>query len=154
MRHLRHTAKLNRNCGHRKAMLVNLACSLIEHDQIETTLIRAKELRRFVDRLVTKAKKGGEHQRRLVYADLKINTPSDKAQGKKAVLDKLFSDLAVRFANRDGGYTRILHMPHRVGDGAPMCLIQFVEAAAPKAAAEEAPKAEETAKAEEAPKAE
>ena len=60
MRHLKHTAKLNRNCGHRKAMLVNLACSLIEHDRIETTGIRAKELRRFVERLITLAKKGGE----------------------------------------------------------------------------------------------
>lgn len=142
MRHLRHTAKLNRNCGHRKAMLVNLACSLIEHDQIETTLIRAKELRRFVERLITKAKKGGEHQRRLAYADLKINTPADKAQGKKPVLEKLFSDLAVRFANRAGGYTRIIQLPNRRGDGAKMCLIQFVEAAEAAPAAEEAAKAE------------
>ena len=146
MRHLRHTAKLNRNCGHRKAMLVNLACSLIEHDQIQTTVIRAKELRRFVDRLVTKAKKGGDHQRRLVYADLKINTPAEKAQGKKPVLEKLFSDLAVRFANRPGGYTRIIRLPHRIGDGAPMCLIQFVEADAAKAEPEKK-EAEEPAKA-------
>ena len=60
MRHLVHTAKLNRNCGHRKAMLVNLACSLIEHESIQTTTIRAKELRRFVERLITMAKAGGD----------------------------------------------------------------------------------------------
>jgi large subunit ribosomal protein L17 len=141
MRHLKHTAKLNRNCGHRKAMLVNLACSLIEHDRIETTVIRAKELRRFVERLITLAKKGGDYRRRLAYAKLKINTPSDKAQAKKAVLKKLFDDLAVRFAARPGGYTRIIHTSARRGDGCPMCFIEFVEAAqAP--AAEEAPKAE------------
>ena len=134
MRHLRHTAKLNRNCGHRKAMLVNLACSLIEHEQIETTVIRAKELRRFIDRLVTKAKKGGEHERRLAYADLKINTPSDKAQGKKPVLEKLFAEIGPRFAKRAGGYTRIIHLPCRLGDGAPMCLIKFVEADAAEVA--------------------
>ncbi len=145
MRHLKHTAKLNRNCGHRKAMLVNLACSLIEHDRIETTVIRAKELRRFVERLITSAKKGGEHRRRLAYATLKINTPSDKAQSKKAVLKKLFEDLAVRFAARPGGYTRIIRTSTRHGDGAQMCLIEFVEADAAPAA--EAPKAEEAAQA-------
>ena len=147
MRHMKHTAKLNRNCGHRKAMLVNLACSLIEHDRIQTTLIRAKELRRFVERLITSAKKGGDHRRRLVYAKLKINTPSDKAQAKKAVIKKLFDDLAVRFASRPGGYTRIIRTSPRVGDSAPLCFIEFVSAEAPAAeapaAAEEAPKAEE-----------
>lgn len=137
MRHLKHTAKLGRNSGHRKALLVNLACSLIEHDQIQTTITRAKEVRRFVDRLVTLAKKGGEANRRLAIARLKINTPSDKLQTKKMLLDKLFMDLAVRFATRPGGYTRIIHMPPRVGDAAPMCLIQFVEAGAPAAKSEE-----------------
>ena len=151
MRHMKHTAKLNRNCGHRKAMLVNLACSLIEHDRIQTTLIRAKELRRFVERLITSAKKGGDHRRRLVYAKLKINTPSDKAQAKKAVIKKLFDDLAVRFASRNGGYTRILRTSPRIGDAAPLCFIEFVNAAeaateAPAAtpAAQEEKKAEET----------
>ena len=93
MRHLVHTAKLNRNCGHRKAMLVNLACSLIEHESIQTTTIRAKELRRFVERLITMAKAGGDHKRRLAYAKLKINTPSEFAQTKKLVLAKLGDDL-------------------------------------------------------------
>lgn len=141
MRHMKHTAKLNRNCGHRKAMLVNLVCSLIEHDQIKTTLIRAKELRRFAERLVTLAKRGDNaHQRQQVYAALKINTPADQAQTKKLVLDKIFTDLAVRFATRPGGYTRILRLSNRVGDGAPLCLIQFVEAAEAK---KEEPKKEE-----------
>jgi len=141
MRHLKHTAKLNRNCGHRKAMLVNLACSLVEHDQIETTLVRAKELRRFVERLITLAKGGDTvHHRQLAYATLKINTPMEQVQTKKLVLDKLFTDLAVRFAKRAGGYTRIIRLSTRRGDGAPMCLIQFVEA--PVAPAAEAKKEE------------
>ena len=138
MRHLKHTAKLGRNNGHRKAMLVNLACSLIEHDQIETTVTRAKELRRFVERLVTTARKGGDYQKRLVYARLKINTPTDKEQGKKAVLERLFNEVAPRYVSRPGGYTRIVRTSNRVGDGAPMCLIQFVEAAAVAEKAEEA----------------
>lgn len=142
MRHLKHTAKLGRNCGHRKAMLVNLACSLIEHDQIETTITRAKELRRFVERLVTTARKGGEYQKRLVYAKLKINTSVEKVQGKKAVLDRLFNEVAPRYVSRPGGYTRIIHTANRVGDGAPLCLIQFVEASAPAAEKQEEAKAE------------
>jgi len=128
MRHKKHTAKLGRNNGHRKAMLVNMACSLIEHNQIETTVTRAKELRRVIDRLITHAKKGGEHQRRLAYAKLKINTPSDKAQTKTLVLDKLFGELAARFATRPGGYTRIINLGTRTGDAAPVCIIQLVEA--------------------------
>ena len=94
MRHLRKVAKLGRNCGHRKALLVNMACSLIEHEQIETTVNRAKEVRRLVDRLITYGKKGGEHNRRLAIARIKDNTPSDKAQTKKDVIAKLFGDLA------------------------------------------------------------
>lgn len=129
MSHLRHIAKLNRNCGHRKALLVNLACSLIEHDRIRTTLVRAKELRRFVERLITTAKAGNtDHQKQLAYAALKINTPMEKAQTKKLVLDKLFTDLAIRFAKRPGGYTRIIRLAFRKGDSTKMCLIQFVEA--------------------------
>lgn len=147
MRHLRKIAKLGRNTGHRKALLVNLACSLIEHDQIETTVNRAKEVRRFVDRLITYGKKGGEHNRRLAIARLKDNTPSDKAQSKKAVIAKLFGDLATRFAERNGGYTRIIRTGQRVGDAAEACILQFVEAGAPasrkKAAAPAEPKAEE-----------
>ncbi len=131
MRHLRKVAKLGRNCGHRKALLVNMACSLIEHEQIETTVNRAKEVRRLVDRLITYGKKGGEHNRRLAIARIKDNTPSDKAQTKKAVITKLFGDLAARFAERNGGYTRIIRTGKRIGDAADACILQFVEAGAP-----------------------
>lgn len=134
MRHLRSMSKLGRNCGHRKALLVNLACSLIEHGQIKTTINRAKETRKMVDALITYGKKGGEHNRRLAIAKLKINTPSDKAQGKNIVMEKLFGELAERFANRPGGYTRILHLGHRVGDGSKFVMIQLVNDAAPAAA--------------------
>ncbi len=147
MRHLKHTAKLGRNNGHRNAMLVNLACSLIEHDQIKTTVSRAKELRRVVDKLITHAKKGGLHHRRIVAAELKDNTPSDKAQTKKDVIKKLFDEVAKRFAERQGGYTRIIKTGRRIGDAAETCIIQFVEEGAP------APKKGTAKKAEKAPKA-
>ena len=143
MRHLKHTAKLGRNCGHRKALLVNLACSIIEHEQVQTTIPRAKEVRRLVDRLISFAKKGTDHHRRLTIAKLKVNTPSDKALTKKLVVEKLFSDLAKRFEKRNGGYTRIIRTRYRIGDGAEACLIQLDEAD-PPAAAEE--KKEEAAK--------
>ena len=137
-------------------MLVNLACSLIEHNQIKTTVPRAKELRRLVDRLITHAKKGGLHQRRLVIAKLKVTTPADQEQTKKAVVDKLFTDLAVRFAQRPGGYTRIIRLGTRIGDAAERCIIQFVEEGVPapkKRASKKAEKAVEAPKAEEAAKA-
>lgn len=133
MRHLRNVAKLGRNSGHRKALLVNLACSIILHEQVKTTVTRAKEVRRLVDRLITFAKKGTDAHRRLAVAKLKVNTPSDKAQTKKDVVEKLFSDLAKRYEQRNGGYTRILRLGNRIGDAAPSCLIQLVEAGAPAA---------------------
>lgn len=145
MRHLRNISKLGRNCGHRKALLVNLACSLIEHGQIKTTINRAKETRKLVDALITYAKKGDDHNRRLASQKLKINTPSDKLQGKKIVLEKLFGELAQAYAKRPGGYTRIVHLGHRVGDGAQFCIIQLVEAgeAAAEATVEAEAKAED-----------
>jgi len=130
MRHLRKIAKLGRNTGHRKALLVNLACSVIMHEQVKTTVTRAKEVRRMVDRLITFAKKGTEAHRRLAIAKLKVNTPTDKAQTKKSVVEKLFSDLAKRYETRNGGYTRIIRLGNRIGDAAPVCLLQLVEAAA------------------------
>ena len=135
MRHLKHTAKLGRNCGHRKALLVNLACSILEHEQVKTTVPRAKEVRILVDKLITLGKAGTPHARRLAAAKMKINTEAGKLQTKKMVLDKLFSDLAQRYATRNGGYTRIIRIGHRIGDAAEACLIQLVEAAP---AAEEA----------------
>ncbi len=160
MRHLRNISKLGRNCGHRKAMLVNLACSILEHGQIQTTVNRAKEARKLVDALITYAKKGGDHNRRLAAARLKINTPVDKAQGKKPILEKLFGEIAERFAQRPGGYTRIIRLGKRIGDCADLCIIQLVEAGAPaskkKASAPQPQTVEvkaEAAAAEEAPKA-
>lgn len=135
MRHLKHTAKLGRNCGHRKALLVNLACSILEHEQVKTTVTRAKEVRILVDKLITLGKAGTPHARRLAAARMKINTEAGKLQSKKMVLDKLFTDLAQRYATRNGGYTRIIRIGHRIGDAAEACLIQLVEAAP---AAEEA----------------
>ena len=129
MRHLKHTAKLGRNCGHRKALLVNLACSILEHEQVKTTVTRAKEVRILVDKLITLGKAGTPHARRLAAARMKINTEAGKLQSKKMVLDKLFSDLAQRYATRNGGYTRIIRIGHRIGDAAEACLIQLVEAA-------------------------
>jgi len=145
MRHLRNMSKLGRNCGHRKALLVNLACSLIEHGQIKTTINRAKEARKMVDALITYAKKGGEHNRRLAAQRLKINTPAEKLQGKKFVLEKLFGELAQAYAKRPGGYTRIIHLGHRVGDGSRFVMIQLVEADG--AAKQETPAAEATVEA-------
>ena len=147
MRHLRNISKLGRNCGHRKALLVNLACSLIEHGQIKTTINRAKEARKMVDALITYAKKGGDHNRRLAAQRLKINTPAEKLQGKKFVLDKLFGELAEAYAKRPGGYTRIIHLGHRVGDGSKFVMIQLVEAGE-AAKKEAAPAAEATVEAE------
>ena len=141
MRHLKHTAKLGRNCGHRKALLVNLACSILEHEQVKTTVTRAKEVRSLVDKLITLGKAGTPHARRLAAAKMKINTEAGKLQSKKMVLDKLFADLAQRYATRNGGYTRIIRIGHRIGDAAEACLIQLVEAA-PAAEAKEEAKAE------------
>lgn len=140
MRHLKHTAKLGRNCGHRKALLVNLACSILEHEQVKTTVPRAKEVRILVDKLISLGKSGTPSARRLAAARMKITTETGHLQSKKLVLEKLFSDLAKRFANRNGGYTRIIRTGHRVGDAAEACLIQLVEQTAE--AEKEAPKAE------------
>ena len=145
MRHLRNMSKLGRNCGHRKALLVNLACSLIEHGQIKTTINRAKEARKMVDALITYAKEGSEHSRRLAARKLKINTPAEKLQGKKLVLEKLFTQLAPVYANRPGGYTRIIHLGHRIGDGAQFVMIQLVDAEPAKK--EEQPASEATVEA-------
>ena len=145
MRHLRNISKLGRNCGHRKALLVNLACSLIENGQIKTTIHRAKEARKMVDALITYAKEGSEHSRRLAAQKLKINTPAEKLQGKKLVLEKLFTQLAPVYAKRPGGYTRIIHLGHRVGDGAQYVMIQLVDAEPAKK--EEQPASEATVEA-------
>lgn len=117
MRHLKHGRKLNRDQGHRKALFRNMAIALLKHERIETTDAKAKELRGYTDRLITLGKKGDLASRRL--AAQKIHDAE--------VLRKLFDDIAKRNTNRPGGYTRVLKTRYRVGDCAPMSVIELVE---------------------------
>ncbi len=117
MRHRRSGRKLGRTSSHRKAMLANMAASLIEHERIETTLPKAKELRPVVEKLVTLGKRKELHARRIAASRLP----------KGADVGKLFGPLADRYAERHGGYTRILHKGFRYGDSAPMAIIEFVD---------------------------
>jgi large subunit ribosomal protein L17 len=133
MRHNKKFNHLGRKTAHRKAMLANMACSLIVHKRISTTLAKAKALRMYVEPLMTKSKNDSTHSRRIVFSYL---------QDKEAV-SELFRDVAVKIADRPGGYTRILKTGNRLGDNAEMCIIELVdyneamlaakeEAAAPK----------------------
>ena len=117
MRHSSGYRKLNRTHEHRKAMFANMAGSLIEHEQIKTTLPKAKELRPYVEKLITLAKKGGLSNRRLAQSRL-----MDDAQ-----LAKLFDVLATRYADRNGGYTRIIKAGYRASDASPMAIIELVD---------------------------
>ncbi|GMN03690.1 50S ribosomal protein L17 [Erythrobacter sp. MTPC3] len=117
MRHGISQRKLSRKSGHRKALFRNMAAALIKHEQIHTTLPKAKELRPYVEKLVTLAKRGGLSNRRLAQARL-----LDETQ-----LKKLFDVLAERYSDRDGGYTRITKAGYRGSDSAQMAIIEFVE---------------------------
>lgn len=117
MRHRNAHRKLGRTTSHRLAMLKNMAAALIKHEQISTTLPKAKELRPYVEKLVTLAKKGGLSNRRLAHARL-----MDDAQ-----LMKLFDVLAPRYADRTGGYIRVMKAGFRASDAAPMAVIEFVD---------------------------
>ncbi|WP_373086743.1 50S ribosomal protein L17 [Sneathiella sp.] len=117
MRHRNSGRKLNRTSSHRKAMFANMAASLIKHEQIMTTLPKAKELRPIVEKLITLGKRGGLHARRQALAEL----------SEKSAVDKLFSTLSERYADRDGGYTRVLKAGFRTGDAAPMGVIELVD---------------------------
>jgi len=117
MRHARGYRRLNRTHEHRKALFANMAGSLIEHEQIKTTLPKAKELRPIVEKLITLAKRGDLHARRQVASMLK----EDKD------VAKLFAVLGPRYAERAGGYTRVLRAGFRYGDMAPMAIIEFVD---------------------------
>ena len=165
MRHNKAINHLGRQAGHRNALLANMAVSLIRHKRINTTVAKAKALKRYLEPLVTKSKDDSTHSRRVVFSYLK----------NKEAVTELFRTIAPKIANRPGGYLRVLHTGFRQGDGAEMALIEFVDfneaalASAPKkeakkttrrsrakkaeAPVEEAPKAEE-AQVEEAPKAE
>ena len=117
MRHRSGYRKLNRTASHRKAMFSNMAASLIIHEQITTTLPKAKELRRFADRMISLGKKGSLHQRRQAVSFLQDD----------AAVAKLFGTLAERFKDRPGGYTRVLKAGFRHGDAAPMAVIELVD---------------------------
>ena len=119
MRHLRDGRKLNRTASHRHALLSNLSCSLVKHRQIVTTLPKAKELRKFVERLVTYAKKGDVHGRRLIMKKIKGNL-------KKEVSNILIHDIAPNYENKAGGYTRIIKLSNRKNDNAKLSIIEFV----------------------------
>ena len=117
MRHGLSGRKLNRKSQHRKAMFSNMAAALIKHEQIKTTLPKAKELRAVVDKLITLGKKGRLHDRRRAFAMLRDD----------AMTAKLFDTLGPRYADRNGGYTRVLRAGFRYGDSAPMAVIELVD---------------------------
>ncbi|MDH5590804.1 MAG: 50S ribosomal protein L17 [Gemmatimonadota bacterium] len=116
MRHRKKGRKLSRTASHRRATLRNMAASLFQHERIETTTAKAKELRPYAERIITLAKRGDLHARRLV---------AQKIQDRQ-VLGKLFDELGPRFQERPGGYTRILKLGNRRGDAAEMSLIELV----------------------------
>lgn len=118
MRHKISGRKLNRTSSHRKATFRNLSVALIKHEQIQTTLPKAKELRGFVDRLITLGKRGGLHARRQALSRLNNDV---------VITQKLFSVLAERYVDRKGGYTRVLKAGFRYGDSAPMAIIELVD---------------------------
>jgi large subunit ribosomal protein L17 len=117
MRHGKSGRKLNRTASHRKAMFANMAAALIEHEQIVTTLPKAKDLRPIVEKLVTLAKRGDLHARRLAISRIR----------DEGMVSKLFDTLGPRYAERAGGYTRVLKAGFRHGDNAPVAVIEFVD---------------------------
>jgi len=117
MRHGKKFNHLGRQAPHRKAMLANMACSLIEHKRVNTTVAKAKALRKFVEPLITKSKTDSTHSRRTVFRHLR----------SKQHVTELFRDVSVKVADRPGGYTRILKTGFRKGDNAEMCLIELVD---------------------------
>ena len=117
MRHNKNFNHLGRQAGHRKAMLSNMATSLILHKRIETTVAKAKAVQRFVEPLVTKSKEDTTHSRRIVFSYLK----------QKEAVTELFRTIAPKISERPGGYTRILKTGFRLGDAADMCIIEFVD---------------------------
>src|SRR6266513_123174 len=137
MRHQKKTIKLGRTAEHRKALLANQVCSLIEHQRIKTTLAKAKAVRPLAEHMVTLGKNGSIHARRTALAKLR----------QKSAVKKLFDDIAPRSAERNGGYTRIVKLGARKSDSAPMAFIEWVDA---EEVAEEKPGKEKKAKRKEA----
>ena len=117
MRHKVSGVKLNRTSSHRKAMFRNMVTSLLKHGQIKTTVVKAKELRRWADRMITLAKRGDLHARRQALAVIR----------EKDVVHKLFEEAEEKFGSRNGGYTRIVKLGNRKSDAAPMAVISLCE---------------------------
>ena len=117
MRHNKKFNHLGRTASHRNAMLSNMACSLIKHKRITTTVAKAKALKKFVDPLITKSKDDTTNSRRVVFSNLQ----------DKQVVTELFKEISVKIADRPGGYTRIIKTGHRLGDNAEMCFIELVD---------------------------
>jgi len=117
MRHGKKVNHLGRKTAHRRAMLANMACSLIEHKRINTTVAKAKALKKFVEPLVTKSKEDTTHNRRIVFSRLR----------QKDAVTELFRDVAVKVGDRPGGYTRIIKLGNRLGDNADMAMIELVD---------------------------
>jgi len=117
MRHGKKFAHLGRKAPHRKYMLANMACSLIEHKSINTTVAKAKALKRYIEPLITKSKNDSTHNRRIVFSYLK----------NKYAVTELFRDISVKIGDRPGGYTRIIKLGNRLGDNASMALIELVD---------------------------
>lgn len=140
MRHLNNTCKLGRTTSHRRCMFANMLKSLIANERIETTVPKAKALRRYADRMITLAKKNTLASRRQAIAELMVRhntlTPKEQRAARsgdtsaynddRIVIEKLFSELGNRFAQRNGGYTRIVKQGHRVGDNAETCIIEYL----------------------------
>ncbi|WP_425077226.1 50S ribosomal protein L17 [Psychroserpens sp. S379A] len=117
MRHGKKFNHLGRQTAHRKAMLANMACSLIEHKRINTTVAKAKALKQFVEPMITKSKEDTTHNRRIVFSKLR----------QKNAVTELFRDVAVKVGDRPGGYTRIIKLGNRLGDNADMAMIELVD---------------------------
>ena len=130
MRHRKSGRKLNRSSSHRLAMFRNMVTSLLEHERIYTTVAKAKDLRRWAEWMITLGKRGDLHARRQALAVVR----------SKDVVHKLFSELAPRYKDRQGGYTRIIKVGFRKGDAAPMCLIELVEGKTHRSSSSEAVK--------------
>lgn len=117
MRHGKKFNHLSRKTAHRKAMLANMACSLIEHKRINTTVAKAKALRQYVEPLITKSKNDSTHNRRIVFSNLR----------SKEAVSELFRDVAVKVGDRPGGYIRIIKLGNRQGDNADMAMVELVD---------------------------
>jgi large subunit ribosomal protein L17 len=117
MRHGKKVNHLSRKTAHRKSMLANMACSLIEHKRINTTTAKAKALKQFVEPLITKSKEDTTHNRRIVFSRLR----------QKEAVTELFRDVAAKVGDRPGGYTRIIKLGNRLGDNADMAMIELVD---------------------------